>query len=67
MNSLSLVLLFVGSLMVVAGITEQNMRFKKDRVVYRYVTKPLYDQQFEVVDKIKSMPALFSSRDRLIF
>ena len=67
MNSLSLVLLFIGSLMLVAGVTEQNMRHQKNKVIYRYVSKSIYDKQFEHIDLMKSMPALFSSTMRNIF
>tara|TARA_Y100001970_G_scaffold294067_2_gene446438 strand:- start:2838 stop:3044 length:207 start_codon:yes stop_codon:yes gene_type:complete len=66
-NSLGLVLLFIGSLMIVAGVTEQRMKQEKTKVVYRYVKKPLYDMQFEKVNLIKSMPALFSTENRNIF
>jgi len=59
MKSLSLLFLFIGSMMLVAGLTEQNMEKQKSRVIYRYVPKTLYDSQFEEYDLNKSMPALF--------
>ena len=67
MNSLSLLLLFIGSLMLVSGMTKQNMRQQKNKVVYRYISKPLYDKQFENIDLMKSMPAVFSGTMRNIF
>ena len=67
MNSLSLLLLFIGSLMLVAGMTEQKIKQQKNKVVYRYISKPLYDKQFENIDLMKSMPAVFSGTMRNIF
>ena len=59
MKSLSLLLLFIGSLMFVTGLTEQRVRKGKDRIIYKYLPKSLYDTQFETYDFNKSMPAIF--------
>ena len=47
MKSLSLLLLFVGSLMLVAGLTEQRIKKQKNKIIYKYLPKSLYDTQFE--------------------
>ena len=49
--------------MFVAGITKQETINKKRKVVYKYLTKTLYDKQFETYDFQKSMPALFDDSD----
>ena len=59
MKSISLILLFLGSLMLVAGLTEQRVKQKKNKIIYKYLPKSLYDTQFETYDFNKSMPAIF--------
>ena len=67
MKSLSLLFLFIGSLMLVAGLTEQNMEKEQSPVIYKYVPKTLYDSQFEEYDLNKSMPALFGEDNSKVY
>tara|TARA_Y100001970_G_scaffold292321_1_gene433148 strand:- start:2225 stop:2431 length:207 start_codon:yes stop_codon:yes gene_type:complete len=59
MKSISLILLFLGSLMLVAGLTEQRVKKRKNKIIYKYLPKSIYDTQFETYDFKKSMPAIF--------
>ena len=63
MRSLSLLILFIGTILFVAGITKQKMLNKKEKIVYKYLTQSLYDKQFETHNFQKSMPALFDRSD----
>ena len=61
MKSLSLIILFIGAIMLVAGLTKQHMEGQDQQIVYKYLTKSLYDQQFETYDFEKSMPVIFDT------
>lgn len=67
MRSLSLLLLFIGSLMLVAGLTEQRVKKGKNRIIYKALPRTLYDTQFEQYDFNKSMPAIFDEDYTLFY
>ncbi|MAE83977.1 MAG: hypothetical protein CMB80_14645 [Flammeovirgaceae bacterium] len=57
MKALSLLFLFIGSLMLVTGIASKK---EDPRILYRYVPENLYEKQFENQNLRKSMPAMFN-------
>lgn len=67
MRSLSLLLLFIGSLMLVAGLTEQRVNKGKNKIIYKFLPKSLYDTQFEQYEFSKSMPAIFDEDYTLFY
>tara|TARA_B100001123_G_scaffold390035_1_gene467290 strand:+ start:2953 stop:3156 length:204 start_codon:yes stop_codon:yes gene_type:complete len=58
MKALSLLLLFIGSLLLVSGITQENM-LKKSKVLYKYFPSITFDRQFQNINLQESLPALF--------
>lgn len=59
MRDLSLLLLFVGSLLLVSGLMQQKMRKEKHKMFYKVLPSTIYNNQFQDVNRIQSLPALF--------
>ena len=55
MKSVSLLLLFVGSLLLVSGLTQDRMRKEKKRLIYKYLPKNGYEDQWEDYPQMSSM------------
>ena len=53
--------------MLVVGLTEQRVKKSKNKIIYKYLPKSLYDTQFEQYDFNKSMPALFDEDYTLFY